>query len=125
MALQIKIETADFERALKNWGPLTERQTVKVLDETENLTIAALQNKTPVLSGRARASWQKVRFSALERGIVSFLVYMRRLEVGRKKRRIRSGQKIPPGGYRMVRDTQKQIPAIINYAAQKVASGNL
>jgi hypothetical protein len=123
--LQVSIDDEAFQRALKTWGPLSESRTIKVLDETENLILASLQNKTPVLTGRAKGSWTKVKFSLFSRGVVSFLVYIRRLELGRRKKSRRPGQKLPVGGYRMVRDTEKAVPQMINYAAQKVASGSL
>jgi hypothetical protein len=109
--LQVSIDDEAFQNAIRRWPKLTADRAVAVLDESESLILASVQNKTPVKSGRARASWHRVKFGAFSRGIVSFLIYIRRLELGRKGGR---------GAARMVLETKRQIPKMIEYAALKV-----
>lgn len=122
--LQITIDEEQFSRALKSWPDTARRRSIEILDEAEKMIIQSLQQKTPVLTGRARASWTKIRFNYFSRAGVSFLNYIRRLEVGRRKKARRPGQKLPAGGYRMVRNTQKEIPTIIQVAAARILSRN-
>lgn len=136
-ALEIKITAAEFNRAMARWPGLAGVRTEAVVDEVEKFAFASIRAKTPVGGGsyapwppdphpgQARASWHVVKLGRYKRAIVSFLIYIRRLEVGWGAGHQLSGggRRVPIGGYRMVRSTQKLLPRLIEIAAIRVRNG--
>lgn len=130
--LQVNIDTDDFEKAMAEFPGLIDGRVAELVAEVKDKAFASVVAKTPVGGGagddhpgRARASWQLIKVNDYSYLIVSFLNYMRRLEVGWGAAKQKPGMKLPLGGYRMVRGTVAAMPKTIRAIAAKLAGKNL
>ena len=144
------IDATSFAKAMAEWPLLPQERVSQVLVTAARLAKERIVQRTPVLTGRARASWQIVgldsgamaggagigaEVGSLAVGVVSALPYIRRLEVGWGARRLGvkkgrraavarltiAGRKMPIGGYRMIREVyENEMWGIIQKAARQV-----
>lgn len=133
--LEIQGSAAEFQKALASWPSIVRDRSARVVAVATQMARDEVVERTPLgATGKAKTSWYYVKLGPLSAGVVSFLIYIRRLEVGwgarrlgvRKGRRAAvarltiAGRKMPIGGYRMMRDVADRMPQIIQNAAQRV-----
>ena len=123
----MRVDTKQFLDALDSWPGFLDDHAEELVSTVTNMAFNSIVNRTPVGTmddphpGRARASWTVVKVNPYKYIIVSFLDYIRRLEVGWGAARTKPGMKMPIGGYAMVRNTLKLGRGFIETAAARIA----